>query len=101
LSQVSLVIGLDISWSQLLLAKRPSQIIGSGRNTTSSAPGPPAAGAGEAAGAVPAPGRTRTATGGRAVPSTTPLLSVRSHHRLKSPPAVTCGWRPQNSVTAW
>ena len=35
LSQVSLVSGLGSSWSQPLLAKRPSQIVGSGRKTSS------------------------------------------------------------------
>ena len=36
LSQVSLVRGLGSSWSQPLLANRPSQIVGSGRKTISS-----------------------------------------------------------------
>ena len=36
LSQVSLVSGLGSSWSQPLLANRPSQIVGSGRKTISS-----------------------------------------------------------------
>ena len=35
LSQVSLVSGLGSSWSQPLLANRPSQIVGSGRKTIS------------------------------------------------------------------
>src|SRR6266545_6168160 len=35
LSQVIVVIGLGNSWSQPLLAKRPSQIVGSGRKTIS------------------------------------------------------------------
>src|SRR5436190_23977092 len=41
LSQVSLVIGLGNSWSQALLANRPSKIVGSGRKLSSR----PAAGA--------------------------------------------------------
>src|SRR4051794_3651921 len=44
LSHVSLVSGFGSSWSQALLAKRPSQMLGSGRNTTSR-PWPVAAGA--------------------------------------------------------
>ncbi len=39
LSQTSLVIGLGNSWSQPLLANRPSQIVGSGRNRTLQLPG--------------------------------------------------------------
>src|SRR5262249_4463686 len=39
LSQVSLVMGRGNSSSQMLLAKRPSKIYGSGRKTTSRAPG--------------------------------------------------------------
>ena len=35
LSQVSLVIGLGSSWSQPLLANRPSKMVGSGRKMTS------------------------------------------------------------------
>ena len=38
LSQVSLVMGLGSSWSQPLLAKRPSYMVGSGRKSASSLP---------------------------------------------------------------
>ncbi len=42
MSQVSFVIGLGSSWSQALLAKRPSQIVGSGRKSHGRRRGPSA-----------------------------------------------------------
>ena len=52
-SHVILVSGLGSSWSQPLLAKRPSQIVGSGRKMISS---PPCAAADGGAGAAAADG---------------------------------------------
>src|SRR5262249_29520752 len=49
-SQTSLVSGLGSSWSQPLLVNRPSQTVGSGRETTSS---PPADASADAGGGAP------------------------------------------------
>ena len=50
LSQVSRVRGLGNSWSQPLLANRPSQIVGSGRKTSSRPPSSAVLAASEAGG---------------------------------------------------
>ena len=101
LSQVSLVSGLGHSWSQALLAKRPSQRVGSGRKfSSSSAPPEPSrevladeaiSRAASAAWAIPA-AETATARGGSAVPGTTPSWTARSQAASKpaSPPPSPC-----------
>ena len=80
LSQVIRVNGLGSSWSQPLLANRPSQIVGSGRKTSSSPLGGPVA-------ARRGPGRpgpwASTALALRAVPAITPLRRALPPGRLE------------------
>ena len=70
LPQTSLVIGFGHSWSQALLAKLPSQALGSGRKTTVSPPTGVAGWGG--AGSRGGDGVTATA----AVPSITPSCNA-------------------------
>ena len=75
LSQVSLVIGLGSSWSQPLLAKRPSRSVGSGRRASSK----PFAGtlvASSRAAATPTSAASAGAARGSALASTTPSCSA-------------------------
>ena len=83
LSQVILVSGLGNSWSQPLLACRPSPIVGSGRKTISSSSSCSARGTGV---------RARSpwmvaSTGFKAVPSTTPSWTAVRQNVSKSPPS--------------
>src|SRR6516164_6491763 len=96
LSQVSYVNGLGSSCSQPLLAKRPSQTLGSGRKASSRPPCTSDAGA-------PAenPSFNETCLGGSAVPAITPSLREVSHNTSKSELAACCegGWLCQYSRT--
>jgi hypothetical protein len=82
LSHVSLLRGFGSSWSQPLLAKRPSRIDGSLRNEISK---PPAPATSAVARISPiAARRTVTAFAGSAVFGTTPSCSQRRHCRSNS-----------------
>src|SRR5215472_14540704 len=78
LSQVSFVNGLASSCSQPLLAKRPSQTLGSGRKAISS----PLT-TSDAAAPVANPSLSETGLGGRAEPAITPSFNDVSHHASK------------------
>ena len=75
LSQVSLVSGFGSSCSQPLLAKRPSQTVGSGRNATSS---PAAPARRRRRRPRPRPRRHHGRFAGTPCPATTPSCSARS-----------------------
>ena len=92
LSQVRRVSGLGSSWSQALLANRPSHTAGSGRKTSSKPALSPARGAGLGM-SLP---RGATALGFRAVPSTVPVRRAWCQADSKSPGS---DWRPQYSRT--
>ena len=87
LSQVSLVSGFGSSWSQALLAKRPSWTVGSGRKMSGTQAGLAAAAraASSAAAREAAPGATVAAAGAAAVPGTSP--SWRAFLKADSPVA--------------
>src|SRR3954471_15284263 len=86
LSQVIFVSGLGSSISHPLFAQRPSQMQGSGRNTTSYEPGlVGTGGAAVLAARLPAGGAGR---GGSALPATTPSCSDFAHVCSKLGPCI-------------